>query len=396
MADNRDARALACQSWFGYGRWDAPYWFVGMEPGGEDDLAWYETWLRLGGHELCDCREHHVGTNYTKWHGRDRPPLQRTWLRLIQLLFGYKGQRAENLDVVSVYQRDEWGSLNGETALPEVSAIRAKSRATVVNRNAFRGHRVATLRERLEHYQPEFVVFYGFEYTSIYQEIANAGFDADGYAWCGSTLCALVRHPTGPNNPSEIRSGKWWIGKGHEMRRRIVRDEEGFRARAPEPANSPQHLVPVRKSSSVETKRCASKVAVGQSQRIISQVSLEDSGYIARYTTAESKHELTEILRDWLKCSDRPTIGDKGNFGGKLWIVINLDGNQAAGLNADTTREAVAEYLEQAGALGADVPWHILLNQKGRWNKLGFKADREATPGWYCYLRQNAAGPGQI
>jgi len=30
-----DAREMA-RSWFGYGRWSAPYWFVGMEPGGDD------------------------------------------------------------------------------------------------------------------------------------------------------------------------------------------------------------------------------------------------------------------------------------------------------------------------------------------------------------------------
>ena len=73
VAEPPDARIRAAQGWFGYGRWDAPYWFIGMEPGGEDDLAWYETWLRLGGTELMDCRAHHIGTNYHKWHVAARP-----------------------------------------------------------------------------------------------------------------------------------------------------------------------------------------------------------------------------------------------------------------------------------------------------------------------------------
>jgi hypothetical protein len=35
-------KALAAEQWFGYGRWAAPYWFVGMEPGGQDDarVSW--------------------------------------------------------------------------------------------------------------------------------------------------------------------------------------------------------------------------------------------------------------------------------------------------------------------------------------------------------------------
>ena len=240
MTVNNDARALACQSWFGYGRWDAPYWFIGMEPGGEDDIAWYDTWLRLGGDELCDCREHHLGTNYPKWHGRDLPPTQPTWLRLIQLLLGYGGKQADKLDAIRVYQKDEWGSSNGETALLEVSAIRAKSLATAVERNTFREQRIVTLRNRLERYQPTFAVFYGFEYSDIYEKIANARFDADGYALSGSTLCVLLRHPTAQNNPKAMKSGDWWAAKGQKMRRRIATDEERHQAQVSSLANRPQ------------------------------------------------------------------------------------------------------------------------------------------------------------
>jgi len=66
MTGAHDPRKLAARKWFGYGRWDAPYWSNGMEPGGGDEQAWYETWVRLGGDELCDSRLHHLGTGYTK------------------------------------------------------------------------------------------------------------------------------------------------------------------------------------------------------------------------------------------------------------------------------------------------------------------------------------------
>jgi len=302
MAHGDDARVLACQRWFGYGRWDAPYWFIGMEPGGKDELPWYETWVRLGGHELCDCREHHLRTNYTRWHGRNLPATQETWRRLIQLLLGYKGQLVEDLGAVSVYQRDEWGTSNGETALLEVSAIRARSSATEVNRNAFRDQRVATLRERLERYRPRFVVFYGFSYTSIYEEIANLRFDADGYAWCGSTLCILLRHPAARNNPKEMRSGKWWIERGAEIRSRIAPDEECTPAKAPDLTNRTQD-VPVLLAQSKQLPKSKESKMVGRNKANTSD--------IIRVLVEENPKRSGSKSRARFECyTDRITVAD--------------------------------------------------------------------------------------
>ncbi len=61
-----DAKSIAARHWFGYGRWSAPYWFVGMEPGSDDDPASYESWLALAGplrEGLIDCKEHHDDSN---------------------------------------------------------------------------------------------------------------------------------------------------------------------------------------------------------------------------------------------------------------------------------------------------------------------------------------------
>lgn len=69
MKSEANVKALAAESWFGYGRWDAKYWFVGMEPGGTDEVASYESWRRLGAGELIDCRQHHLDCGFTHWHG---------------------------------------------------------------------------------------------------------------------------------------------------------------------------------------------------------------------------------------------------------------------------------------------------------------------------------------
>jgi hypothetical protein len=214
---NTNARARAARDWYGYGRWDAPYWFVGMEPGGQDDPIWYDAWVRLGATELSDCRAHHLGSNYVKWHGNVRPPTQTTWRRLIALLLGYEGRPAD-LNAVSVYQRDHWGSAIGNTALPEVSGIRAASQATVVDRLSHRKHRTGVIRARFQANQPEFAVFYGTHYRAIYEEVVGKQFDERGFTWSGRTLCVLVHHPAGRSIPVEMKGDRWWVEKGREMR----------------------------------------------------------------------------------------------------------------------------------------------------------------------------------
>ena len=210
-ADN--PKALAAQSWLGYGNWDAPYWFVGMEPGGTDDDASYETWAQLGGTELIDCREHHLASNCTKWHCGDRPPTQSTWRRLIQLVLSNEG-KPYNIDAVRAYQRWKWGALKGDIASVWVSALHARNLATEVSRGLHREQRVTTIRERLTKYHPKFVVFYGRTYADIYESIAGHVFE-NGYAWHDATLCVLVPHPTAGRPP---RPDTWWVERGQEIR----------------------------------------------------------------------------------------------------------------------------------------------------------------------------------
>lgn len=160
-----DAKELAARFWFGYGRWDAPYWFLGMEPGGTDDHASFEAWLHLGGKDLIDCREHHFKSNFNKWHFGERPPTQGTWRGLIQLLLSFKGE-SPDLDSVRTYQKNQWGSVNGETAVLEVSALHAKNLEVDVDRTTHRNERIATLNKRLIAEQPIFMIMYGTKYNT--------------------------------------------------------------------------------------------------------------------------------------------------------------------------------------------------------------------------------------
>lgn len=87
------------ERFYGYGRWDAPFWFVGPEAGmskdGSNNLqARYESWKQLGCTPVVDCETHHRGFEFTQWH-QPRLPTQPTWRRLIRLLLGIYGGKSD-------------------------------------------------------------------------------------------------------------------------------------------------------------------------------------------------------------------------------------------------------------------------------------------------------------
>jgi hypothetical protein len=64
---------------YGYGRWEAPYWFIGPEQGqarneNHDLKLRCKAWLHCGGGELSDCSAFHdfmnqeAGRLITEWH----------------------------------------------------------------------------------------------------------------------------------------------------------------------------------------------------------------------------------------------------------------------------------------------------------------------------------------
>ncbi|MGO9266798.1 MAG: hypothetical protein ACLQBA_18280 [Candidatus Binataceae bacterium] len=112
------------------------------------------------------------------------------------------------------------------------------------------------------------------------------------------------------------------------------------------------------------------------------------NGYIPIPTQVAGKFELLRLLMDWLNESSARTIGDFGDFGKIPCILIALDGGVTAKLHADTKRDAVKEYVEDARARGADAAWTVVANRDGPANKLVFREDSAKTRGWYCYSQQ--------
>jgi hypothetical protein len=148
------------------------------------------------------------------------------------------------------------------------------------------------------------------------------------------------------------------------------------------------------------TKWLSQKLNAGGSKIVVDashELRFDPQGYVPQGSAVEGKAALYALLTQWLETADAPTIGPIGTYGRKAWIAITLDRGQAAVLNADTTRAAVQAYVDYTGRRGADAPWRILPSRGSRrWNKLGFRADGQRTPGWYCYLQTDADGPGQV
>jgi hypothetical protein len=204
-----DPKAQAAKRWFGYGRWDAPYWFVGKEPGGADEPEQYLSWLRLGGAELIDCREHDLDCATGKpgdWHGVGAgPKLQPTWRPLIAMLLAYKGAEAYDESAVRRYQDERWGTISGETAVVELSGVAAKSVAdTEALRLGNLAERIATIRSNIVKTVPRFIVFYGLgedpvhlvPYLDHWRAIAKTDLEVGEPIAVDGTIYVVEQHPT--------------------------------------------------------------------------------------------------------------------------------------------------------------------------------------------------------
>ena len=224
--ERSDPKALAAARWFGYGRWDAPHWFIGKEPGGSDDPEQYASWARLGKHDLLDCRTHDLDCPSKRepgmWHGGERPPLQSTWRPLIAMVLAYKGASNYDRDAVRRYQDQRWGRTDGDTVLLELSAIAARSVSHAEGMRLLHlKDRVATFRSRLADHPPDFVVFYGLgvdpvhdvQYLQHWRAIAQHDLVVDAPVRIGKTVFVVEKHPTAHGMTTQH-----WMDLGRRVR----------------------------------------------------------------------------------------------------------------------------------------------------------------------------------
>jgi hypothetical protein len=213
---------------YGYGCWDAPLWFVGMEEGGGESLD--EIGRRLdawdGSDDLADLREFHMLTGEDRWF-RERPRIQSSWGKLIRTALCAE-QRPCTTDQVRRYQRDELARRSGSVALIELFPLPSPSTnqwlygqcqipeitTRQTSRESLAPLRLRTIRERIATHQPRAVMFYGKTYRSYWEQIAATPFpDAPGHDFeiaDSDATYILAPHPAahGVTNQTFCRLGQ--------------------------------------------------------------------------------------------------------------------------------------------------------------------------------------------
>jgi hypothetical protein len=212
----KNLKHLAAQNFLGWGNYRAPYYFVGMEPGGEHGQRFYTSWAKLGCGELVDRYRQHVILNPDDYE-RTLQAASQTWMKLLWLLFSYEGRPIVKEEVRRV-QREEWGTSDGCACIMNLSGVQAKSTNVKVDRSLYRDERIAKIRKRIIEHCPKFVVFLGLTLRSDYEKVVGCQFDDKGFAMMnrGSTVCILVTHP----NSRYTSTKKYWINRGRALNRR--------------------------------------------------------------------------------------------------------------------------------------------------------------------------------
>jgi hypothetical protein len=202
---------------YGYGRWDAPYWFIGPEQGKGpketgDNTPRVNAWLQLGGADLCDCRDFHDLIGEKNWH-KETPRLQSTWRPLMALLMTFLGEPA-NKGTLRDYQRDRWGRVSGgETCVIELSGLPARNSRVPMPREQFRQERIEIIRQRMITYKPRLVVMYGVSEKAHWEQIAGAALEPDRFLQRESSILGFTRHPA-----ARRRENNDWEELGKKLR----------------------------------------------------------------------------------------------------------------------------------------------------------------------------------
>jgi hypothetical protein len=186
---------------YGYGRWEAKFWFVGLEQGqakeDNNDVTMRNiVFKELASDGLCDSATFHNDPRINEpWHRDLRTPLQATWRSLILILKSYL---SEDFGTESrrKYQRDHWGRSSGDVCVIERSGLPANNLSITRDRKLNLSNRIAFIKQKIEKHSPSFVVMYGTSGISHWETIAGRSLKLDIPVKVGATAFLCAKHPT--------------------------------------------------------------------------------------------------------------------------------------------------------------------------------------------------------
>lgn len=209
---------------YGYGNFNAPYWFIGMEEGGGNSIdeinSRLHAWKKRGCREVEDVAAYHREFGISKYW-EEKPPLEATWNNIIRIFLAANGS-IPTTDEVRFYQRDHLGRNEQETCLLELLPLPSPSTShwlyadcsrnpALGSRQSYRNMltpiRIKCLQDRIQKYRPLFVIFYGKTYLEHWKAITGASLlyvdTLDIYrVELNGTLYVVTNHPvaTGVTN----------------------------------------------------------------------------------------------------------------------------------------------------------------------------------------------------
>ena len=166
-------------NFIGYGRLDAPVWFIGMEEagGGEDNLR-----ARLNFRQVEDNYEAHKILGILKHH-EGKKVIQRTWRGMCYIMLCLEGKEPER-EAIRHYQADLLGRYKGNTLLTELLPIPKPktgswgyeelipqffSHSDYIKR--IKPQRIKIFREFIKKHNPKAVICYGKGYWKDYKTL---------------------------------------------------------------------------------------------------------------------------------------------------------------------------------------------------------------------------------
>jgi hypothetical protein len=205
------------EKFVGYGNFSAPYWYVGMEEGGDSTdeslTRRLSVWQKRGRSSLEDLREYHLCTGLEEFFGPSAK-LQTTWKQLIRITFSAEARPCDP-EEMREYQAQKLGRRHGETALLELYPLPATSlshwpygslsdlpllRDRKTYHRDLASMRIQLIQRLVDEHQPRFVVMYGTTYRKLWERIHGGRLDQ--YRGLGvyrgkrgHTELILVKHP---------------------------------------------------------------------------------------------------------------------------------------------------------------------------------------------------------
>lgn len=101
---------------------------------------------------------------------------------------------------------------------------------------------------------------------------------------------------------------------------------------------------------------------------------------------ALTKTQFHAALREWLDSTKDARIRVEAGHNRAPWVHVR-DGERLFALNADTTRDAVRQYIQLLELYGGDLAWTVAESESGKMTAVAYGADEVRIKPFYLYLR---------